>query len=44
VAEEIALAVAMEGQRSGLAPKQSEDELRNRIHQIHWNPEYPVYA
>jgi len=44
VAEEIALAVAVAGQRSGLAPKMSTDELRTRIHQTRWNPEYPVYA
>jgi malate dehydrogenase (oxaloacetate-decarboxylating) len=44
VAEEIALAVAMEGQRSGLAPKMSVDDVRGRIHKAHWNPEYPVYA
>jgi malate dehydrogenase (oxaloacetate-decarboxylating) len=44
VAKEIALAVAMEGQRSGLAPKMSVDELRSRIEKAHWNPEYPVYA
>jgi len=44
VAQEIAVAVAKEGQRSGLAPKTSDDELRSRIHQAHWDPEYPVYA
>ena len=44
VAKEIALAVAMEAQRSGLAPKMSVEELRSRIEKAHWNPEYPVYA
>jgi hypothetical protein len=44
VAQEIAVAVAKEGQRSGLAPKMAEDELRSRIHQAHWDPVYPVYA
>jgi len=44
VALEIALAVAMEGQRSGLAPKMSEDEVRERIHEARWTPIYPVYA
>jgi malate dehydrogenase (oxaloacetate-decarboxylating) len=44
VADDIAVAVAMEGQRSGLAPKMSEDEVRQRIHESRWNPEYPVYA
>jgi len=44
VALEIALAVAMEGQQKGLAPKVSKDELRQRIREAHWVPEYPVYA
>jgi len=44
VALEIALAVAMEGQRSGLAPKMSRDEVRDRIRDAHWMPVYPVYA
>jgi malate dehydrogenase (oxaloacetate-decarboxylating) len=44
VADDIAIAVAMEGQRSGLAPKMSEDEVRERIHESRWNPEYPTYA
>ncbi|MGP8159545.1 MAG: oxaloacetate-decarboxylating malate dehydrogenase, partial [Thermoplasmata archaeon] len=44
VAQEIAVAVAKEGQRSGLAPKTSEDELRSRIRRAHWDPEYPVYT
>jgi len=44
VAEEIALAVAKEGQRSGNAPTMSEPELKLRIHQTRWNPDYPHYA
>jgi malate dehydrogenase (oxaloacetate-decarboxylating) len=44
VAEEIALAVAKEGQRSALAPSMSVDELRSRIRQSRWDPVYPVYA
>jgi malate dehydrogenase (oxaloacetate-decarboxylating) len=44
VAQEIAMAVAKEGQKSGLAPKTSDDELRSRIRQAHWDPVYPVYA
>jgi malate dehydrogenase (oxaloacetate-decarboxylating) len=44
VAEEIAVTVAMEGQRAGLAPKMSAEEVRQRIHQSRWNPVYPVYA
>jgi len=43
VVEEIALAVAREGQRSGLAPAMSAEELRTRIREARWNPEYPVY-
>ena len=44
VAVEIALAVAKEGQKSKLAPTMSLEELRARIHQTRWSPEYPVYA
>lgn len=44
VAEQIALAVAKEGQRTGLAPTMSTEELRTRIHQARWEPSYPVYA
>ncbi len=44
VVEEIAFAVAREGQRSELAPGMSEDELRTRIHEGRWNPDYPVYS
>ena len=44
VALEIALAVALEGQRKGLAPPMSKDEIRDRIRQARWIPEYPVYA
>jgi len=44
VALEIALAVALEGQRTALVPKMSEDELRGRIRRTRWIPEYPVYT
>jgi malate dehydrogenase (oxaloacetate-decarboxylating) len=44
VAEEIAVAVAREGQRSNLAPTMSAEELRMRIRQARWEPEYPLYA
>jgi malate dehydrogenase (oxaloacetate-decarboxylating) len=44
VVEEIALAVAREGQRSEVAPGMSLDELKTRIHEARWNPEYPVYG
>jgi len=44
VALDIALAVAMEATRSGLAPKATRDELRERIRQARWVPEYPIYT
>jgi malate dehydrogenase (oxaloacetate-decarboxylating) len=44
VALEIALAVAMEAQRKGLAPRMSKDELWQSIREARWVPEYPVYA
>ena len=44
VALDIALAVVKEATRSGLAPKATEDELRERIRQTRWIPEYPVYT
>ena len=44
VVEEIAFAVGREGQRTGLSPAMSEEELRARIHEARWNPEYPVYS
>ena len=44
VALEIALAVAMEGQRSGLAPRMTKEEVHDRILEAHWAPVYPVYA
>jgi len=44
VALEIAFAVAMEGQRKGLAPNMPEDEVRERIRRTRWVPEYPVYT
>jgi len=44
VAQDIALSVAMEGQKSGLAPKMGADEVRKRIRESHWDPVYPLYA
>jgi malate dehydrogenase (oxaloacetate-decarboxylating) len=40
VAVEIAIAVGLEAQRSGLAPKVSVDEFRERVVQSQWFPEY----
>lgn len=44
VAQEIALAVALEGQKNGLAPAMSRAELHARIREARWRPEYPNYA
>ena len=42
VAAEIAVAVAMEAQRDGVAPESSENELRQRVLQTQWTPAYTV--
>jgi malate dehydrogenase (oxaloacetate-decarboxylating) len=42
VAVEIAIAVGMEAQRAGLAAKTTEEELRRRVQQSRWTPEYPA--
>jgi len=44
VAADIALAVGIEAQRDGVAPKLSEDELRRRVHETQWIPAYPNFA
>ena len=44
VAADIALAVGIEAQRNGVAPKLSEDELRRRVHETQWTPAYPNFA
>ena len=44
LAIEIALAVGIEAQRSGEAPRISPETLRERIRAMQWLPEYPVYA
>jgi len=41
VAAEIALAVGVEAQKEGLAPKTTEDELRQRVSAAQWTPAYP---
>ena len=41
VAAEIALAVGLEAQREGFAPKTSEQELRQSVGQNQWMPAYP---
>jgi malate dehydrogenase (oxaloacetate-decarboxylating) len=41
VAAEIAIAVATEAQKEGVAPKLAEDELRQRVTATQWTPAYP---
>jgi malate dehydrogenase (oxaloacetate-decarboxylating) len=40
VAASIAIAVGVEAQRNGVAPKLSEDELRERVLKTQWTPAY----
>jgi len=40
VAAEIAFAVGLEAQKDGVAPKLSEDELRQRVLEAQWTPAY----
>jgi malate dehydrogenase (oxaloacetate-decarboxylating) len=40
VAVEIAYAVALEAQKAGVAPKRSEEELRQRVISTQWTPAY----
>jgi malate dehydrogenase (oxaloacetate-decarboxylating) len=40
VAAEIAIAVGVEAQKEGLAPKTTEDELRQRVSAAQWTPAY----
>ena len=44
VAVEIAFAVGIEAQKDGVAPKISEDELRQRVLKAQWTPAYTVLA
>jgi malate dehydrogenase (oxaloacetate-decarboxylating) len=44
VAADIALAVGIEAQRNGVAPKLGEEELRRRVHESQWTPAYPNFA
>ena len=44
VAAEIAVAVGLEAQRAGVAPKTSEAELRQRVAATQWAPGYRPYA
>ena len=42
VAAQIAIAVGMEAQKDGVAPKLAEDELRRRVIAAQWTPAYPA--
>jgi malate dehydrogenase (oxaloacetate-decarboxylating) len=44
VAAEIATAVGIQAQKEGLAPKTTEDELRQRVTAAQWTPAYPSLA
>jgi malate dehydrogenase (oxaloacetate-decarboxylating) len=44
VAAQIAIAVGIEAQKDGLAPKLAEDELRQRVTAAQWTPAYPSLA
>jgi len=41
VAAEIAVAVGIEAQKEGVAPKRSVSELRRRVRETQWTPAYP---
>ena len=43
VAAEIAIAVGIEAQKNGVAPKLSEDELRKRVLKAQWTPTYTSF-
>ena len=44
VAAEIAIAVGIEAQKDGVAPKLAEDELRRRVIAAQWTPAYESFA
>jgi malate dehydrogenase (oxaloacetate-decarboxylating) len=44
VAVDIAVAVGIEAQKQGLAPKTSEDELRQRVLRTQWTPTYRRFS
>jgi len=44
VASQIAVAVGMEAQKHDLAPKTSEEELRQRVTAAQWTPAYPSFV
>jgi malate dehydrogenase (oxaloacetate-decarboxylating) len=44
VAVHIATAVGLEAQRASVAPKTTEEELRQRVRATQWTPAYPYFA
>jgi malate dehydrogenase (oxaloacetate-decarboxylating) len=44
VAAEIAVAVGIQAQKDGAAPKISEDELHQRVLKAQWTPAYPLFT
>ena len=44
VAAQIAIAVGIEAQKDGVAPKLREDELRQRVLKAQWTPAYPSFV
>ena len=44
VAAQIAIAVGLEAQKDGVAPRISEDELRQRVLEMQWTPAYPSFV
>jgi malate dehydrogenase (oxaloacetate-decarboxylating) len=44
VARDIAVAVGVQAQKQGLAPKTTEDELRQRVLKAQWTPTYPNFS
>ena len=44
VAVHLATAVGLEAQRAGVAPKTTEEELRQRVMATQWTPAYPSFA
>jgi malate dehydrogenase (oxaloacetate-decarboxylating) len=44
VAVDIAVAVGLQAQKDGVAPKLTEDELRRRVLETQWTPAYPTLS
>ena len=44
VARDIAVAVGLQAQNDGVAPKLTEDELRRRVLETQWTPAYPTLS